>query len=329
MAEKISAVDIIMEEIARYGGKQKRTQTHRIVLCPFHKESHPSCSINISGTKVSVGTFKCWSCNKSGNWNIFADKTGLKKIKKWQAKLSDATYHGVSEDEERAMLGSSMSHTDLADALAVEELGDWQAKKEWRGLPGKLLVKLGCKFVIDRRSDEPMLLCPVVINGETVGGVKAILEKKRKRQLAYITSKGSWVKDLGIFPYDHVRKMLRRKKLRFIILVEGPRDALRLISEGLPAVAILGANNFGTKKALKLFGIGELDYIFTMPDNDAGGTLMHKLIRKSFKGMSKVYQIKLPRKKDKHKNLIKIDPMSAPQEVIDDLKEGLEEMGLL
>jgi DNA primase len=326
---KISAVDIIHEAIAKYGGKQKQGSTYKLVICPFHSERNPSCSVNFSKPGYSVGTFKCWSCNESGGWNKFAEKTGLPTVKKWQQIAADAQIEGLTAEEEQAMMGVELSSTKLEENLSCDILRVWKDDKTWRGFKGKLLRLLDCKLVEDRRTEEMMLLFPVYVNQELVGGVKAVLEKTKKTQLSYITSKGPWVKEKGLFPFDYVKKMLKRRRLRFVILVEGPRDALRLISAGLPAIAILGANNFSVKKAIRLLSIGLLDVVFTMPDNDEGGDKCHKVIKEAFKGLSKPQRIRLPRNKNKAGEIIKLDPMSAPPAIIRQLKDSLRESGLL
>jgi DNA primase len=222
------------------------------------------------------------------------------------------------------------STKDLANSLGVDEIQNWQDSKKWRGFDGKLLHEIGGQFVIDRRTDEPHLMCVVKIHNKIVGGLKAILEKKYKKQIAYITSPGTWVKDKGIFPFDHVKKMVKLKGFRFIILVEGPRDALRLIAEGLPAVAILGANNISKKKLNTILSIGNIQQIITMPDNDAGGTLMHKLIKSELLELGiKPQRFNLTKDKDKKGELIKMDPCSAPLSEIKRFKKILKEKGLL
>jgi len=307
-----SATDIILDAIATYGGKQKSTKDSRLIICPYHDDRTPSLNINISKPGFKVGTFHCWGCDESGNWNKLAEKLGLPKIAKWQTE--EATMHEISKDREQALLGVDMFKTKpFADALGVDEIQHWQDNKMWRGFNGDLLHEIGCQFVIDRRTDEPHLMCVVKMHGKIVGAIKAILEKKYKKQLSYITSPGAWVKDRGIFPFDHVRKMVKKHRYRFIILVEGPRDALRLIAEGLPAVAILGANNIGQKKLLNILSIGDIQHVFTMPDNDKGGKLMHELVKE----------------KDDKGELIPMDPCSAPKHIIKSVKKSLREMGLL
>lgn len=325
---EISATDIILEAITKYGGKQKQGTTYKLVLCPFHEEDHPSLSINISKPGLAVGTYHCWSCDASGGWNKFANKVGLPQVKKWQ-RANERQVYGLTEEEEHDLLGSTMSYKELETKLSCDVIRDWKDDKAWRGFSGRLLRKLDCKLVTDKRTDEIMLLFPVHVNTELVGGIKAILEKTNKSQLAYITSKGSWVKDKGLFPFDYVSKLINRRKLRFVVLVEGPRDALRLISVGIPAIAILGANNFSRKKAISLLSIGDLEFVFSMPDNDEGGDKCHSVIKEAFKGLCSVKRIKLPKDRDENGKIIKIDPMSASKKLIRQLKQAFRDAKLL
>jgi 5S rRNA maturation endonuclease (ribonuclease M5) len=318
LSDTNSALDIILEELAKYGGQQKTGTSYRLVVCPFHSDSSPSLSINLSKPGFKVGTFNCWSCPASGSWNKFAEKTGLRKIKDWQNK--EQTISEISADDEAHLMGFR-SETDYATSLGVDVITDWFPNKSWRGFSGKLLARIGAKLAIDRVTNDPVLLCPVIVNKKKVGYVKALLEKKQGR-LAYVSSKGPWTKNTALFPFDYVKAKIR--KMGFVILVEGPRDALRLITAGLPALAILGVQNFGDKKALILASLG-ID-IYVMPDNDEAGITLYKKAKESFKKLGiSIKHIKLPKKKDKQGRIIKMDPCSAPDEVINTLKEQLED----
>jgi 5S rRNA maturation endonuclease (ribonuclease M5) len=318
-AHSNSAVDIVLESLARFGGRQKPGSTYRLICCPFHSESNPSLSVNISKPGLAVGTFNCWSCPASGNWNKLAEKCGFPLIKKWQN--GEQSVLGLTEAEEQEMLGFK-SEKDFATSLNVEIISDWRPNKEWRGFSGKLLSKLKAKLVIDRTTDEPFLLLPVSVNKKLVGYVKAALEK-RKGQLPYISSKGEWIKDKGLFPYDYISKMAREKG--FVVLVEGPRDALRLIVSGIPALAVFGVQNFGKKKANTAAALGVQCYI--MADNDPAGAVLVTKAKESFKKMDlKLKTITLPKKKDKQGKLIKLDPQNVSQDYIDTLLERLEEL---
>jgi DNA primase len=165
-------------------------------------------------------------------------------------------------------------------------------------------------------------LLPVSVNKKIVGYVKAALEK-RKGQLPYVSSKGTWIKDKGLFPFDYIGKKARLKG--YVVLVEGPRDALRLIMEGIPALCVFGVQNFGKKKANTAASLGVQCYI--MADNDPAGEVLVAKAKAAFKEIEfKLKTITLPKKKDKFGKLIKLDPQNVGQDFIDTLKERLTEI---
>jgi 5S rRNA maturation endonuclease (ribonuclease M5) len=314
-----SAADIVLESLARFGGKQKTGSTYRLICCPFHNERNPSLSVNISKAGLPVGTFNCWSCPASGSWNKLAEKCGFPLIQKWQRQ--DSEILSLSEDEEQELLGFK-SEVDFASSLKVDVISDWKPHKEWRGFSGKMLCRLKAKLAIDHQTDEPFLLFPVSVNKKLVGYVKASLERK-KGQLPYVSSKGNWIKEKGLFPYDYIAKKVREKG--FVVLVEGPRDALRLITEGIPALAVFGVQNFGTKKAYLAAALGAQCYL--MADNDPAGEVLVKKAKAAFKEIDlKLKTISLPKKKDKQGKLIKLDPCNVDQDFIERLKERLGEL---
>lgn len=314
-----SAVDIVLSSLSKYGGKQKVGSTYRLIVCPFHDDSKPSLSVNISKPGLAVGTFNCWACPASGNWNKLADKLGFPKFKKWQEDVTGMLI--VNEIDEQALLGEK-TEKQYADSLRVDIISDWNNKKIWRGFSGKLMSKLQARFALDRHNDEPVLFFPVKIGGHTVGYVKALVDKT-PGVLPYVSSSGPWIKDKGLWPYDHIRKMI--KKVGYLVLVEGPRDALRLIMAGIPALCVFGVQNFGVKKATYVMALGDAA-IYIMPDNDNAGKVLYTKAKDSFKELGvKLRRIKLPREKDKNGKIIKIDPCSASEKLIKNLKQQLED----
>jgi DNA primase len=135
--------------------------------------------------------------------------------------------------------------------------------------------------------------------------------------------KGPWIKEKGLFPYDYIKPKAR--KCGYIVLVEGPRDALRLITDGIPALSVFGVQNFGVKKANFVSALGDVA-VYIMSDNDAAGDVLFQKAKQSFKEIGiKVNRIKLPRKRDRSGNIIKMDPCSAPDTLIRNLKSLLRE----
>jgi hypothetical protein len=328
MSAEASALDTIINALAKYGGKQKRHSRYTLVVCPFHDDSRPSLSVNIGNPKVPIGTFNCWSCPASGHWNKFAKKAGLPEIKHWQS--TEATMFGVSESNENELLGTDVFRlTELARELKLIIITDWNASTDWRSFSGKLINSLDGKLAVDNRTDEQHLLFPILIDGDCVGAVKAVLHKK-KGMLSYVNSGGTWVRTQGIFPYDYTQRMLLAKKYKFIILVEGPRDALRLLHEGLPAVACLGSLNFSNKKLHRIISMGvagDIDHVFVMSDNDSGGDSMYKLVKSTCKELDITpRRVRFP--KTINGERVELDPCRAPQYMIENFKTYLRSQHL-
>lgn len=313
------AFTIINEEIDKIDGYKKRTATNIEIVCPFHEDSKPSCSINLSHeAKVRIGTFSCWACEERGGWNKLAAKLGLRQVKDWQH--FNGTTAGAFQRVSKYRKDFENTNNYSLDRL-FEEVGGavlpWPKKKEWRGYKGSLLTAVqGYMFNEDKR-DELMLVLPIYINGRFRGGVKAFWEKPKEGP-SYLNISGDWVMDYGLLGYDYVRD----KDLwgcDSIVLVEGPRDWLRMAQNKIPCCAILGSKMFAETKLMLLIALG-VKKIYSLADNDKAGRGMVKLIRETCYGKIEFEELELPRKKDEDGELIKLDPDSASQKIIDKVK---------
>lgn len=317
----IDDITHVREELARYGGRTKQMGNNLHVLCPFHDERTPSCSINMSReSDVGIGTFFCFGCGEKGNWNRFAEKTGLLPLKSWQSFESntDALAARAKKKQIEFLGVNNNSIQRLLDEVGNEAI-PWPIDKDWRSYSGKLLSRIGAWCYNDTRQDELMLVLPVYINDKYRGGVRAYFEKQ-ENGLSYLTTNGDWVRSYGLLGYDY---MVKRDLwgCKSIVLVEGPRDWLRLIKNKIPACGILGSNMFSAKKLALLQGLG-IRKIFAMPDNDTAGKKMHALVKAHCADAGIAYDyLKLPRKKDKEGKLIKLDPDNCSQTIIDQVKK--------
>ncbi|MNV20905.1 DNA primase [compost metagenome] len=313
---------VVLEELDTYGGKTKQMSGAVHVQCPFHEENSPSCSINLSREQdVPIGTFYCFGCQQSGSWNKFAEKTGLKIVKKWQAFESDAAGQAARFRKKAIEM---MGQNNLSIQRLFDEVGNavikWPKERAWRSYSGKLVHRVGGYCYDDRQRDELMLVLPVYTNGRYRGGVRAFFEKQ-KNGLSYLTTKGDWVKSYGLLGYDYMRKkdMYDAKAL---VLVEGPRDWLRLIKNKIPCMAILGSGMFDEKKMQLLIALG-IRKLFVLPDNDtAGKSMALRVKRYSEEAGVPCQYLKLPKPIDKKTGkVIKIDPDNCDQAIIDEVKK--------
>lgn len=333
MTDILDARSTIIEAIQSLGLRSKMTGDTFFITCPFHEgDKTPSMGIHIGqGHNVPLGAYNCFGCEARGrNWNDFAARLKLPLIKDWQNFVGSSNSDLLGKSSDMLTINKDMNaDTDYSNAKLMKIAGTneaipWPQKKEWRGYPGKLIDSMGGLYYNDAGSDELQLLFPVLVNGKLRGGVKAKLEKP-KFGLSYVATSGSWVKTYGLFGYDKAVKILRKKGYTFIIIVEGPRDCLRLLKAGLPAVAILGSQNFSQKKLMLLLGmVDECKYLYVLPDNDNAGKKMAKLVKSVASQYVKVKYLKLPRKKDKAGKLIKMDPDNMPREILKEVKRKVK-----
>lgn len=316
-----SAEDIIREEINKIPGPKRPKSDGIFICCPFHDERTPSCTVNLDGNKVRIGTFGCFGCGKAGSWNELAEKLGLAQIKEWQNFKTNTDGSAV---EVRKKIKNMTSLTNQTLQRLFDEVGNsvipWPKTKRWRNYSGKLIRAVEGYMYDDARYDEIMLVLPVYINGRFRGGVRALTEKP-KFGPSYINLDGSWTLDYGLLGYDFIRK---RELFGFnsIVLVEGPRDWLRLTQNKIPACAILGGKMFSEKKLQLLMGLG-ITKLFSFPDNDKAGRAMAARIDEICRGLIEHEYLELPRRKDKAGNLIKLDPDSCDQKIIDKVRSIL------
>lgn len=320
------AKSIIREEVHKIPGYKKHTAESIMIQCPFHNDKSPSCGIYMAeGMQIPLGHFNCLGCGAKGHWNELAEKLGLQKIAKWQHSSTGdpndlSNLIGKLEEE---MLGEQ-SLRSLVKSIGDNPILEWAEDTEWRDYSGKLIKDAGGYFMFDNYMDENSLVCffPISVEGVYYGGVKAYLEKQLG-MLSYIATKGNWTKKYGLFPFDLTQKLIDKWDLDYVVLVEGPRDALRLLCEGIPALAVLGSQNISESKIDIVLNLG-IKTIYSLPDNDKAGDKMRKTLRGICDDLDVEYKgIKLPKPKYKGK-LVKIDPDNCPADTMKDLKTALK-----
>ena len=298
-----SAFEIISESLDAYGGRQKSTDDHRMITCCFHDDNTPSLGIYVAeGMSIPLGAYHCFGCGASGSWNALADKCGFPKFKEWNTYKTETTKATVDEE-----------YT-LTELLKTMRSGSnpWPTNRRWRGFDGNLINDVGGILIDDSKTGGVSVFFPVYVGSYLRGGVKAAM-KKEKHSLSYVTTKGNWVKKYGLFLFEQV-KLLRKK---YVIIVEGPRDALRLYEKGLPAIAILGSQNFGEGKALILSSLCP-ELVIVLPDKDDAGAKMKKLIKQYMSTYCRTISINLP---DNVK-----DPMDMSDTDIKDFKRFIKSL---
>lgn len=249
------------------------------VVCLFHNDTNPSGNINLDPyeERAPIGWFRCWSCGTSVPWADFAAKAGLRPIDGTRKSSDD--YLDPSDSRDRLFAAEQAMYEHELKAL---EFFDFPME-EWRSVPTRVLTKLGCKYAFLDRTGKFYVWFPVMIEGDLKGYVKGELEKSDDpKALSYINAPGKWSHEFGLLYYDFAIKMMRRKGLKTIVLCEGPRDSIRLLRHGIPAMSVLGALNFGESKRF-LLEKADIDNVIIFMDGDDAGKRATKLVYRVIK----------------------------------------------
>ena len=300
----------VASQLSMLSGQKKVLGDSTFICCPFHSEKTPSARIFHSSTTRVPGILKCYGCGKVAKWDEYANQIGLQPF---QSGKPSVTYYVPRELEQE----------DTEDYT----LSELPVGKKWRGIKTSLLKEIGCKFLINK-FNQKFIWMPVYVNEELRGYIKARL-KKVLGKTSYINSKSNWTSEYGLFPFDYSVNMSSGT----IVLVEGQRDALRLISYGIPALAILGTQSWTDRKArlLEMFGVKK---IVLLLDGDPAGIAGTKLALKYLKPYYDVCVIALwripgnpyeawkdlPKSERKANKSMLWDPGNMPEKIIHQIK---------
>lgn len=312
--------DIVFQELTsnKVPGYKKVTGDAFMICCPFHGDTAPSCGVNLTtDTNIPLGFFHCFGCSEKGGWNKLAEKLGLQKLKDWQIGFAGNGTERIHKKRKCAVYRTEEQV--IKEALYTQEAIEWPTTLTWRGYSGTLLRKMGALYYNDRLTDQLKAFFPITVTGKFRGGVRAYLEKQVTGN-TYLTTKGSWVRSYGLLGYDYVQKVVRAHQYDALVLVEGPRDAMRLLDNRIPALAVLGSQNVSEQKILMTMGISsKLKTLYVMPDNDSGGAKFVQNVKTCAKDLIEVRHLKLPKPMKKGK-LIKLDPDNCDQDIIDEVR---------
>lgn len=276
--EKQNRLAFVRSELQQYSGVKQEQGSTIFVLCPFHHEKSPSFRIFASESTTSPGFGKCYGCGQKGPWDDIAPKLGLKPFRRGKPQVEYASIGKlVADDSDEDFVNEEM------------ELSDLPKNKKWREIKTNLLIDLGAKVCRVMHPEhgrlKPKIWLPVYINEELRGYIKARFRKDPDWP-SYVNAKGPWSKTAGLFPFDYSVKVMRKLKCKTIVLVEGQRDALRLIQMGIPAMCILGTQSWSENKA-KLLELAGVKRVILLMDGDCAGrdatAMLEPLVSKMFK----------------------------------------------
>lgn len=313
--EKLAFVKSQME---MYSGEFRTTGKGKMICCPYHNDKTPSGLVYL--TLNGPGNYRCFGCGEKRNWNELAKTLGLKPVGYSEPSTQYATPRETHE--EKVAKKKETSSKDF-------KLFDIPRNKVWRKIKTNTLISVGCKLMVEYGVKS--LYMPVIINNKLRGYCKGKL-RKVEGEISYINSPGAWVMEEGLFPFDYSINLMNEIGINAIVLVEGQRDALRLIENGIPAMAVLGTNNWSHRKA-NLLEISGVETVFLMMDGDpAGVKATDKAIEyldnvrvipiRLWKLSGRLYTdyLKLDEEQQKEKKNKLWDPGNCPQGIIDKLK---------
>lgn len=283
-------LQFVRDQLSSYSGvSRKGPEGSTFVLCPFHSEKTPSLRIFHGNDSRNPGWGKCYGCGEQGSWNKIAPALGLAPFGPQKPTEAYARPFSLSDED---------SDESTTEDLKFEPL---PKNKKWRGIPTNFLRKLGCKVYINQWGYKGVFL-PVDVGNEQRGYIKARFRKddnpvKSERRPSYVNKKGSWVKTHGLFLFDQSLTVLKKRKTRTVVLVEGPRDALVLLMKGIPAMAILGTHSWtdAKRRLLETYGVRR---VVVLMDGDEAGNKAADLLMSSLPLLFKVKRIDCPLDKD-------------------------------
>lgn len=276
--EQLSTVD------PRY--KFKAENNRAWICCPFHKkngqiERTPSLVVNLdTDSRFKAGSWRCFACGQSGSWNSLADVLNLEKV-----------------DEDLSIDVGSLSLKDKDELFGVSDdkphlnSVPWDKNTDWRGIKGQLIYDIGGLLTVDQYLQDTQLFLPVYMNKKYKGGINCRIIRE-KWQKGYFNTEGEWA-GTSFFPYDYSCKLMSKLNKRVLFLCEGPRDALTVLQNGIPALAILGTQNWTKRKKDILLSL-DLDLLVLALDNDEPGIKATNKIFKDLKGQVEMRRLKLP-----------------------------------
>lgn len=212
---------------------------HMWVACPFHgngEERTGSMRVNLSDPRFKPAEAKCFACSGKNvySWNELAKARGLAPL----AEGGDADDLWLKLPTANEFYGRSSSDANRDGNTIVLYP---RPRGPWRGIKASLMEKIGAKQI--QSADGVRIFLPTMVGGVMVGYVSACPTGENMPK--YIISPGSWA-NTALYPLDLVMPMAI--KAGYVVLVEGQRDALRLIQFGVPALCTFGTNNIGIEK---------------------------------------------------------------------------------
>jgi hypothetical protein len=230
-----------------------------------HDRRAPSLGIN----KTS-GHYHCFGCSIHGTWNDLAALIGAEALTEENAPdpftvLANQIGSQLAKEEQK----------DLALSCLPREIKPW--RKSWREVSAETMRAASAYKWFDDGSRCYRILLPVwLYDEEPMGWIARRLDKSKYTPYRNSTSLEGLIKYV-LYPYHLVRKM---RHTRSVVLVEGPYDALRLVDRGIPALALLGVENYARTCHIHLTNLGVKTVIMGLDNDNAGALATPKIVER-------------------------------------------------
>lgn len=329
---RANRAEFIRAQLAVFSGVKREQGDRFFILCPFHAERTPSGKID-----RKTGHFWCFGCGAQAKWDEIAPKIGLQPFA-----------HTKPKEEKTMDLFMERAMAALTEEGGYEKgrFKFWPLPegKKWRTIPTNTLIKLGGRLCVKWSDDyqkwgrTKFIYLPVKIRGEKHGYFLARL-KKHPDYPSYMQAKSvgdsHWVLSHGLWPFDMAIRLMKKLNSSTIVLVEGQRDALRLILAGIPAICIFGTQSWSDSKA-KLLNIAGVDTVVMLMDGDCAGIEATRKITPRARKFMSVRVLKLwrmegspwlkfekydePSKVAKKRGVSLWDPGNMPDQIVDKIR---------
>jgi len=337
--QQMKQLDFVKSQLTRYSGERKETGDRVMILCPFHSEKTPSASINV-GHQYRPGQFFCFACGAKSSWDEVAPKLGLEPYKPGPPKDQSSLDLFMQRGMERLIENDGFEHSKF-------RFFDLPKNKMWRGIPTSFLCDLNGRLCYkwssnyEKWGQTKFIHFPVVINKETHGYFLARLKKDTsdKQLPSYLLAKSTggfnWSKLYGLWPFDYAIELMHSLKKKTIVLVEGQRDALRLLLNDIPAMCVFGTQSWSQNKG-NLLEIAEVNRLILLFDGDCAGKLATSRMISVTEAQFKVTPLELwsmkgspyrrfsrfeePSKRAKKEGVNLWDPFNMPQCIVNKIK---------
>ena len=232
---------------------------------PNHRDTTPSFAIN-----RFTGGFNCFGCEIKGReWNDLSEWLPITELRPDDDRRPDPFRVRRRRLADRRKRDSLIPHIPW-DATPWE--GNWTLPNTRIRIAPATLKALDARRWYDDRDRCYRILFPCWQLEELVGYAarrlddRELKQQEMKVERKWRNSDGFQAKDV-LFPLDAVARM----ESDYVVLVEGPGDAVRLLNYDIPALSIMGTYNWNKEIAImQLLHVEAKTVIIAMDSDDSG-----------------------------------------------------------